>query len=207
MIAPPYGFLKPALKTLVLMAGLLLLSGRTYAEDRQIRPFIGATFGGATTFLDLDHVVGEPNRAIGASAVFLGELFGVDIDVADAPGYFESDGKHLVFSSRVTTISTNVVVAAPHRRTEYSLRPYLVGGGGLMRISMTTSLNVFDVSSVIPAFDVGAGVVGFLTNRTGVCWEIRRFQSVGSNAGNTGLSLGDERLSFWRATMGVVIRY
>jgi hypothetical protein len=191
----------------VLMTGLLLLSARTYAEDRQIRPFVGATFGGGTTFVDLDHVVGKANRAIGASAVFLGELFGAEIDVADAPGFFESDGKHLVFNSRVTTLSGNIVVAAPHRLTEYSLRPYFVGGGGLMRVSTTTASNVFDISTVIPAFDVGVGVVGFLTNRTGICWEIRRFQSVGSNTGTTGLSFGDEQLSFWRATMGVAIRY
>ena len=193
--------------TVVLVAGFLLMSVRTYAADRQIRPFIGATFGGGTTFLDLEEAVGKPNLAIGASAVFLGDVFGAEIDIADAPGFFESGDKHLVLLSRVTTISGNVVVAAPHRLTEYSLRPYFVGGAGLMRLRTTTAFGVFDVSSVIPALDVGAGVVGFLTNRFGVCWDVRRFQSVGSNAGTVGLSFGAERLSFWRATMAVVIRY
>jgi hypothetical protein len=191
--------------TVVLMAGLLLTSARTYAEDRQVRPFIGATFGGGTTFVELDR--GKGNLAVGVSAVFLGEVFGAEVDIADAPGFFESDDQHLVTGSRVTTISGNVVVAAPHRLTEYSLRPYFVGGGGLMRVRTTTSLNVFDVSRIIPVFDLGVGVVGFLTNRIGVCWEIRRFQSVDSNAGNAGLSFGDEHLSFWRATMAVAIRY
>ena len=36
-----------ARSTVLLVAGLLLMSARTDAEDRQIRPFIGATFGGA----------------------------------------------------------------------------------------------------------------------------------------------------------------
>ena len=76
-----------------------------------------------------------------------------------------------------------------------------------MRVRTTTASNVFDVSSVIPGLDVGVGAVGFLTNGIGVCWEVRRFQSVGSNTGNVGLSWGDERLSFWRATMAVAIRY
>jgi len=183
------------------------MSRRSYAADRQIRPFVGATFGGGTTFVDLEHVVGDANPAIGASAVFLGEVFGAEVDVADAPGFFESDGKHLVFGSRVTTISGNVVVAAPRRLTEYSLRPYFVGGGGLMRIRTTTASNVFDISSTIPAVDVGAGIVGFLTNRVGVCWEIRRFQGIGSTT-TAGLTWSDEeRLSFWRATMAVAIRY
>src|SRR5712692_1805798 len=193
--------------TVVLAAGLLLMSARSYAADRQIRPFIGATFGGGTTFVDPEKAVGEANFAIGVGALFLGEVFGTEVDIADAPGFFESDDKHLVRGSRVTTISGNVVVAAPRRLTEYSLRPYFVGGGGLMRVKTTTQFNVFDVSSVIPQIDVGVGAVGFLTNRIGVCWEIRRFQSVGNTTGNLGLSFGDERLSFWRAIMAVAIRY
>jgi len=181
------------------------MSTRTYAGDRQIRPFIGATFGGGTTFVP-NSAVGKPNLAIGVSAVFLSEVFGAEVDVADAPGYFEPDDKHLVFGSRVTTVSGNVVVAAPHRLTEYSLRPYFVGGGGLMRVRTTTQFNVFDVSSVIPMVDVGVGAVGFLTNRIGVSWDIRRFQSV-SNTNSGGLAFGPEHLSFWRATMAVAIRY
>ena len=194
-----------ARSTIVLLAGILLTSARIDAEDRQIRPFIGATFGGGTTFVELDR--GKANLAVGISAVFLGDVFGAEVDIADAPGFFESGDTHLVISSRVTTLSGNVVVAAPHRWTEYSLRPYVVGGGGLMRVTTTTSFNVFDVSRVIPVLDVGVGVVGFLTDRIGVCWDVRRFQSIGSNTRNVGLSFGDERLSFWRATMAAAIRY
>ena len=196
-----------ARSTIVLVAGLLLMSTRTYAEDRQIRPFLGATFGAGTTLLDFGDVTGKANLVIGASAVFLGEMVGTEIEIADAPGFFDSNNISLLRDSRVTTISGNVIVAAPRRMTEYSLRPYLVGGGGLMRIRTTTTLNVFDTSSVTPMLDVGVGVVGFLTNRTGVYWELRRFQSVGGDTGTVALSWGDEHLSFWRATMGVAIRY
>ncbi len=191
----------------VLVTGLLLMSARTDAEDRQIRGFIGATFGAGTTLLDFGRVTGKANLAIGASAVFLGEMFGTEIEIADAPGFFDSDNNALLRGSRVTTFSGNVIVAAPRRMTEYSLRPYVVGGGGLMRVRQTTLYNVFDVSSITPMLDVGVGVVGFLTNRTGVCWELRRFQSVGGDTGSVGLSWGDEHLSFWRATMAVAIRY
>ncbi len=196
-----------ARKTLVLMAGLLLMSHRTYAADRQIRPFVGATFGGGTTFVDPEKAVGKPHLAIGASAVFLGEVFGAEIDVADAPGFFESGDKDLVHLSHVMTVSGNVIVAAPHRLTEYSLRPYVVGGVGLMRVTTTTAFSVFDVSEVIPALDAGVGAVAFLTNRTGLCWDVRRFQTIARNTGDEGLSFGQQHLSFWRATMAVVIRY
>ncbi|MGH9141848.1 MAG: hypothetical protein ACRD2I_12015, partial [Vicinamibacterales bacterium] len=193
--------------TLVLLAGLLLLCVRAQAADRQIRPLVGATFGGGTTFVDPEDAIGTFNPAIGGSAVFLGEVFGAEAEVADAPGFFESGDKHLVLRSHVTTISGNVIIAAPHRWTEYWLRPYFVAGGGLMRVSTTTSFNVFDVAKVIPQVDVGVGVVAFLTNRVGVSWDVRRFQSVGSDTKEVGLSIGGESLSFWRATMAAVIRY
>ena len=200
-------FRKAARITLVAVAGLLLISARTYADDRQIRPFIGAALRGSTTFVDPERVFGKANLVIGASAVFLGEMFGAEVDVGDAPGYFESGDNNLVRSSRVTTFSGNVVVAAPRRLTEYSLRPYFVGGGGLMRVRTTTTFNVFDISAIVPAFDVGVGVLGFVTNRAGMSWDVRRFQTLSSNPGKSGLSFGREYLSFWRATMAVAIRY
>jgi len=194
------------MRTLVLVSGVLLMSGRLHAADRQLRPFVGATFGGGTTFVDPENAAGNPNLAIGVGAMFLGEVLGTEVEVADAPGFFEAD-KNLVRGSRVTTLTGNVVVAAPHRLTEYALRPYVVGGAGLMRIRTTTAFGVFDVSKVMPEFAVGVGVVGFLTNTVGVSWDLRRFQSVGGGTGGAGISFGDERLSFWRATMAVAVRY
>lgn len=193
--------------SVLLLAGVLLQSRGAYAGDRQLRGFMGATFGGGTTFVPYE---AGKKLVVGGSAVFLGvlpgEMFGVEVDVADVPGFFETGGP-LVIGSRVTTFTGNITIAAPRRLTEYSLRPYVVGGGGLMRVRTTTSLNVFDVSTFLPTFDVGAGVIGFLTNRAGVAWEIRRFQNIGGEKNNGGLSLGAEDLSFWRATMAVAIRY
>jgi hypothetical protein len=191
--------------TVVLAGGLLLLCVGAEAADRQIRPFAGATFAGTTPFFDPEEAAGKLHPAIGVSAVFLGEMFGVDIDVADVPGFMESDDKHLVLHSRVTTLCGNVVIAAPRRLAEYSLRPYLVAGGGLMRARMITSFNVFDVSSVTPAFDLGVGAVAFVTNKTGVSWDVRRFQSFSDSSERS--SGFDDHLSFWRATMAVVFRY
>jgi hypothetical protein len=185
-------------------AGILLMSTRASAGERQIRPYAGATFAGATPSFNPESAAGKLHPTIGIGAVFLGELFGADIDVADVPGFLESGDSHLVLHSRVTTICGNVVLAAPRRLTEYSLRPYVVAGGGMMRIRQTTSLGVFDVSTVTPAFDVGVGAVAFVTNRAGVAWDVRRFQSFRDEKVRT---VGEGHLSFWRATMAVVIRY
>jgi hypothetical protein len=198
---------RPATRfTLVLSGALLLLSARSDAGDRQIRPFIGAAFGGSTTFVDPETASGRVHPAIGVGAVFLGELFGAEVDVFDAPGFL-GRGNDLVRSSHVTTFTGNVIVAAPHRATEYSLRPYLVVGGGLMRVTTTTLFNVFDLSAVTPAIDVGGGAIAFVTNRVGVSWDVRRFQSVGATTPPGGVTFGDLHVSFWRAAMAAVIRF
>lgn len=192
----------------VLLSAVLLGSTPALAAERQIRPFVGVTFAGSTTFVDPELAVDVPNIAIGGSAVFLGEIFGAEVDVGDMPGMFEAGDKNLVHYSRVTTISGNFVIAAPHKLTEYALRPYLVVGGGLMRVRTTTSFSVFDVAASMPAIDIGAGAVGFITNRIGVCWDVRRFRGTRSSQGENGLTVtGDEQLTFWRGTMAVVIRY
>jgi len=66
---------------------------------------------------------------------------------------------------------------------------------------------MFAMYVALDGFDLGAGVVGFLTNKVGVCWDLRRFQSIGGDTSGAGISFGDEHLSFWRATMAVAIRY
>jgi len=49
-------------------------------------------------------------------------------------------------------------------------------------------------------------VLGFITNRIGVCWDVRRFTSLSRTTEERGISIGGERLSFWRASMALAIR-
>jgi hypothetical protein len=193
---------------LLTLAALATTAPPAVAADKQIRPFIGSAFGGATTYVDPDNVVGRPNLAWGVSMVTLGEVVGFDIDFADAPGFFEGD-QHLVLSGHVTTLTGNVVVAAPRRLTEYVLRPYAVGGFGLMRIHRDDYFSVFTVNRVAPAFDLGGGVLMFLTNRIGTSLEMRRFQTFDRQSDEPGLTVngGVERTSFWRVSVSLAIRY
>jgi hypothetical protein len=191
----------------LLSLAVLSVSSRAIAGERQIRPLIGVTFEGATTFVDSENAAGKPHAVIGANAVWLREIFGVEVDLAHALGFFQAgDPAHLVVSSGVTTLTGNLVVAAPARKTEYGLRPYFVGGAGLMRVRIDHTFGVLPVAKTSPAIDVGGGVLGFITNRIGVCWDVRRFASL-SRTTEQGLSIGAERLSFWRASMSLAIRY
>src|SRR5258708_6213816 len=86
------------------------------AADWQNWPFVGFSFAGDTTFVDFDHAVGKPHTTIGVNAAVLGEVFGVDVDVAHTPGFFQTgDPNPLVLASSVTTVTGNIVVSVPRR--------------------------------------------------------------------------------------------
>lgn len=189
----------------VLALTLLLMRPAPARAEWQLRPFLGVTFGGSTTFFDLEQAADDPNVVIGFNSVLLGELIGIDADVGYAPGFFQSGGQHLVTRSSATTLTGNVVIALPRRLTEFTLRPYFVGGAGFMVARINDTSKVLGVTSTLPAVDLGGGVTGFLTDRIGVSWDVRHFRSYGGKA--RGLSIGREQLSFWRANMALVFRY
>jgi hypothetical protein len=194
---------RPARACLAALGLLLAVPARARAEW-QFKPFLGATFGASTTFYDLDQTVGNPHVTFGATGLLLGEFLGVEGDFAYVPGFFT--GGVLVSSSGVTTLTGNVVVAVPRHTAGYSLRPYFVGGAGLMHATSSLFENTEGLSATLPAMDLGGGATGFLSTRVGLNWDVRYFRSIGTGQ-IRGQSLGPEQLSFWRATMAVVIRY
>jgi hypothetical protein len=193
--------------------GLLLLRTPPASAEWQIKPFAGATYGGDSTFLFVgpNALAPNPNHphfAYGVSGLLIGEIFGVEADFCHTPGFFQSSSPSFgveVVDSGVYTLMGNVVVAMPRHLTQYTLRPYLVGGAGLMHVAFDTTQNALQVSERFQAMDLGAGVTGFVTHRVGVSWDVRYFRSIERTIQN-GASLGAERLSFWRASMAVAIR-
>ncbi len=192
-----------------LMVAVVLAAAPARAQtDRQMRAFIGATFAGDSTFVDLtkENAPSHAHATVGVQAAWLGDIVGVDVDFAHTPGFFTGGQANLVVSSSVTTLTGGLVIATPRRFSEYALRLYFVGGGGIMLVR-ENSPPVFDISEGVPAVDLGVGALGFLTNKVGLSWELRRFQRVGGPPPLKGNTVAPEHLSFWRAHMAVVIRY
>jgi hypothetical protein len=182
------------------------------SADLYFSPYIALKFGGETTLIDPNDVAGSSDAAEkakkvtwGGSVMWLGSgVFGFEGDVALIPGYFQGD-EGLVQSSRVATLLGNVVVAAPLHLTRESLRPYASAGWGLMRATAELDPRVgLSYSRNLSAFNVGGGVIGMLSRRTGVRWDLRYLRGIGSADGDT--LTGGARLTYWRASMGLVIR-
>jgi len=189
-----------------LLVALVSVAMPSRAEaEWQIRPFANVTFGGENTFFDLDRAAGKPKLGLGVAGALLGEIFGLEADFGRVDGFFEAKKGGSVKSSAVTTLTGNATIGLPRHMTQYTLRPYFAGGGGLMRVRSDNVNNLFDVAQNVPVMDLGGGVTGFLTHEIGLNWDVRYFRSVRRSQG--GSSIGPEQLSFWRANMALAIRY
>jgi Outer membrane protein beta-barrel domain len=187
---------------------LLLLGCAVPANaEWQIRPFVGFKLGTSTTFVDIDQAAGKKKLALGAAGALIGEVLGLEADFGRLDGFFESETGGKVLKSSVTTLTGNVTVAVPKHLTEYTLRPYFVGGAGVMFVRNDQISQASGFSRDMTTMDFGGGVTGFLTRRVGVNWDVRHFQTVRGQATVAGVSIAPEQLSFWRVNMALAIRY
>lgn len=192
---------------LTLLWLLFLATPRVASADWLITPFVGGSFAPETTFLVFDEGAGR-KFTLGASVALLSRgLFGIEAEVGHTPGFFEGDDPlGLVLASRVTTVTGSVILAVPLALTRESLRPYVVGGLGLVQARSKHAGGLFPVDENLLGVDLGAGAIGFVTDRTGLRFDLR-YVKAASGADGPFARPGISRLSFWRATVGVVIRY
>jgi hypothetical protein len=172
-----------------------------------IVPFIGMKFGGKTSIALGEENVGEKKVTFGVSSMLLGDKFlGVEGDLEQTPQFFGPGLARTVTSSAVTTLTGNVIVAVPKAITQESLRPYVVAGLGLMHARLSTQVDLLDTKSNLLGFDIGGGVVGFVSPRAGARFELRHFRNLTDDASGA-VTIGGTKLSFWRLTAGLVLRY
>jgi outer membrane protein with beta-barrel domain len=188
-----------------LLLVVLCGSPRETRADYLFMPFIGGAFARQTVFNtgveqgeDSTHVI------FGGSVSWLSSgILGVEGDFAYAPRFFESENPLDILGSNLLTLSGNVIAAVPLSVSEYSLRPYAIGGIGLIHSGISYLLQpAVDDNSL--GFNVGGGAIGFLTRRTGVRFELRHFRTFEREPSEFG-DVGP-RVGFWRFTVGVVIR-
>lgn len=197
------------------MAGWLILVLMSWPESAraewQVRPGVGLAIAQSTTFGPPQPSGSVGRVSWGVDGALIGNIVGVEADFGRRSGFFpaaKQQGAGIVRHSSVTTLTGNVTVALPRRLVEYTLRPYFVGGAGLMAVRIDQTVDLFDVSMNMNALNLGGGVTGFLTRRIGLNWDVRHFRNLGEGPElSGGRSVGPPKLSFWRAQMALAIRY
>lgn len=214
----------PRTAALVRVAALAALatvgSPAAASADWQITPLVGLTFAGGTSIVDLEQGAEEAHWHFGGAVTWIGEgPVGFEGVFLRTPHFFQAD-KVSIESQRTDTLNNsysmalmgNVVLAAPLKWNEYGLRPFVSGGLGVLRAGQepketTLFLDRFDANFV--GYNVGGGAIGFITDRTGLRFDVRYFRSLTKpeTPSPNFIFIGDPRLSYWTGSLGLVLRY
>jgi outer membrane protein W len=92
------------------------------------------------------------------------------------------------------------------------VQPYFLVGAGLIRPHASSDLRKFDTKNNALGYDLGAGVNGYFTRHVGIRGDVRRFHALqdldvpifGDIAGQI---FQKQKLDFWRASVGVSLRF
>ena len=189
---------KSALVTTFLIIGVLALTSAPASAQGFISPFIGFNFGGDSGCPTATNCEDKHNN-FGVSGGKLGAIGGGEFEFGYAKDFF---GDAPGVDTSVLTLFGNVIIGP---RFGF-VRPFVLGGLGLIKSHVElTAGSLLDASNNF-GWDLGGGVMFMFGDHIGVRGDLRRFQSF-QNQTILGFSLADEKLSFNRATAGLVLGF
>jgi opacity protein-like surface antigen len=188
------------------LAGLVLgvavlLAAAPARADWLLTPFAGTTFGADAT---------KEQFTYGGSLAYMGaNVVGFEMDFGSTPEFFEpeNDQIDLIDDSNVTSLMGNLVIGAPIGGSGAQVRPYVVGGVGLLRTSVTSADQFFDISNNDFGFDVGGGIYVFFNEHVGIRGDVRYFRSLQDPEEDDEFDVAAGNFDFWRGTGGITFRF
>jgi hypothetical protein len=181
------------MKCVLLAAAVALVCAPVQARaEGYISPWGGMNFLASQ---DVDHGRG----AVGINGGFMGHgILGAEVAFGYSPNFFGTSSEF--GSNTVIDLMGNLVLGIPIGGTHGGgLRPYVSGGGGLIRTQIdqnnTISLHPLGVNNDF-GWDAGGGVTGFVSNHFGLRGDIRFLAD----------DDGPAHFHYWRWSAGIVIR-
>lgn len=201
-----------ALRVCTWILALTVLAAPASA-DWHFTPFVGTTFGGATTIVDLESGAEKVRTGYGVAVSRIGKHpIGIEGLFVYVPSFFEGEPPPELLgvtsvSSRAFALMGNVIFATPRQWNEYGLRPFVSGGVGLLHAAQRDALRVFAIRRNILGWNAGGGATGFLSVSTGVRFDVRYYSNLQPASASGDVVAAREHLSFWTASVGLVLRY
>ena len=187
---------------------LTLGTPKSASADWMFTPFVGATTGGSVRDFSGFELERDTKGTFGAGLTWMGAgILGFDIDFGYTPDFFGDDPDF--GDSNLTTLMASVILGAPiGGQSGPGLRPYVVGGVGLLRERITSADDFFDdVSRNEMGFNLGAGINAFFTDNVGLRGDVRYFRALQEGGESVADVFDLDELDFWRATVGVTFRF
>ena len=180
------------------LVGAALLAPTPAHADGIFSAFAGGSFGTG----DQDQKVSTWGLSLAGMA---GGVFGVELDFART-GNAAGD-ETFVQDSRVTNVFGNIIIGVPIK----AVRPDVVGGLGWVRTEIEGTEIEPPQAPVMAKSDglglaVGGGLMGFFTDHVGARVDLRYIRSI-TVGGDSIFDFTFEKLSYWRASGGVALRF
>ena len=192
--------MKRVIKSLIISgAAAMILAPMQARADGFVTPWVGSAFGsniqnGQTTF--------------GVSAGGMGAgIIGGDADFGWSPSFFGTTSDF--GNNTVMDLMGNLIIGVPLGGTKGAgIRPYVVGGVGLIRSQIDGgTLTRVSSSTNMFGWDAGGGVMGYFADHVGLRGDVRYLRATSDLTTNVSrIDLNGDRLHFWRASIGVVLR-
>ena len=192
--------MKRVIKSLILTSAVALVLAPMQARaDGFVTPWVGSAFGSN---------IKSGQTTVGVSAGGMGAgIIGGEADFGWSPSFFgtKSDFGNNTVMNLMGNLILGVPVGGQHGA---GIRPYVIGGVGLIRTQIdggtlarvSSSTNMF-------GWDAGGGVMGYFTDHVGLRGDVRYLRAMSDlSTGVSSLDLSGDRLHFWRASVGVVLR-
>ena len=142
--------------------------------------------------------VRDPSATPGASMAVLDDNgIGVELDVAHLGGFDNA----VFMKSGITSAMLNVIVMSQHE----TLRPFVVAGAGVMRVSGTVFEGQPAVGRTEGGWTAGGGALFMVNEVVGIRGDARYFRHF-SRHSDIPLA-GDGVLDFWRTSVGVTLAW
>jgi hypothetical protein len=177
-----------------------------------VTPWLGLGFDGTANFVTFEDGIGETKVTFGGAVGWLTDgLLGLEGNVGYTPGALDRDGvapvDDLILDSSLLVATGDLLVLTPRAIVRDTLRPYVVGGLGLMRVHARFVLDATGLDNNYLALAVGGGAIGRLTERSSLRFEVRRLSNLSESDHELLLYDDRSRVSFWRLAIGVQVAY
>jgi opacity protein-like surface antigen len=192
------------LRIVILVAVALTAAAAPARADGFVIPFYGYHFGGDSS--NCDTIKCDDKHAnFGVSFGSMGPVFGFEEDVSFATDFF---GQVPGVENNVFSLMSNLVIGVGRG----PVQPYVLVGAGLIRSHASLNVAQIDLDNNSLGYDVGAGVKAYFTRHVGIRGDVRHLHTLqsldlpvfGSVAGQVFVT---QRLDFWRASVGLALRF
>ena len=156
--------------------------------DVTLTPFLGGLFKGQLP---------TKKATYGVSVAAMGKgIIGGEVDFSWAPKFV--DETPTATAVREANFTGNLIVGIPVGGTHgASVRPYVVGGVGIIRATNKASDFGAKLTNNDFAYDLGGGVMGTINSHFGLRGDLRYFRTTSST----------NQFKFWRGTGGIVLKF